>query len=967
MNEDYLVLAENGKTTPAFSLQFAPYNNSQNSTQCSIPYSDPIYHFVYTVAIGKKQLKNETYFFFAGELTNNQSGIFIGMVVLNQTNIAANLSTSNSNMPSTCNNSFTYFLQYLYNYSHQEYFILGVEPRGRRVYGFSTEFILMFDAQNPSALTVWNGSEIWPDKTFIPHAVDISDNFGVISGFIFNGKNASVKHSPMIYLMTFKATSHRPVFVNQYKPLATPGTWQDLLVNADANIYSAKYDMSVSINEHGNVLVGMQFINRVFLFAVNTAQPTRLTFISRHTNGRTLGNGKCIAWLQDGIAALIVNVYTLSYQWSSSQMHVYGIENSSYNSNSTPLSVFPNYHEKLPSALDPVFISLASSPSAVALLDARGHILIYLPTPPGSYLVIEDTGSMPLVSSSRTCMPGTYKNQSGIHDCSLCPPGTRNPGDSPTACIPCSPQSFCPLASVDEVSNLSLQTIIQAIPYPKSPESVIFDEILIQNMFSIGSGRCVLISPFFWTLIVAGIAVLMIVVMGILKHSTKNPRGRKVRAMLKCVFRHTDLIGEGELWVGGLASFSVIVLITFACVFSQNYVKQYPIETSSESRFACDTTMRNAKFQTTVQSLAIPLTTADQKMFDLLNDQEFFLKVDLVNTQINCDAVSIDALFGTTWSTIRWTSCDNINSTLYLVVLLPYQHISVQVNVADPKTIGAIRIGLFGEAKKSGIYSLKELNFYQSFFKIGQILARNLPITMSLTKVVNETLAMDGGESTFGGIHIPTFTVDYNSLFYNVDQFVRSTLISTTLSLVLSETPYYVKNLQQPIAKPSEIIFQNLLFITVCLELFGLIFLSYKLVFKPLYMTALKKKYRKNWKSSEKKKSINGDLAQSAKPARDEVRIDMGRSLSFWMFLFTQIPSLGKVVASLSVYNGRINLFLFFARSFDFISSNIEFFRRKSPDSDNDSEVFYSMNVRHDKRRTRTRLTYKNIQVGISK
>ena len=901
MNEDYLVLAENGKNPPTFSLQFAPYNNSQNSTQCSIPYSDPIHHFVYTVAIGKKQRNDETYFYFAGELTDNQSGTFIGMVVLNQTTIAANLNPPNINMPSTCNNSFTYYIQYLHNYSHQEYFILGVEPRGRWVYGFSTEFILMFDTQNPSALTVWNGSEIWPNKTFIPNAVDISDNFGVISGFIFNGKNASVKHSPMIYLMTFKETSNRPVFVNEYKPRANPGTWQDLLPNADANVYSAKYDMSVSINEHGNVLVGMQFINRVFLFAVNTTQPTRLTFISRHTNGRALGNGKCIAWLQNGIAALLVNVYTLNYQWSSSQMHVYGIENSSYNSNSTPLSVFPNNHEKLPSALDPVFISIASSPSALALLDARGHILIFLSTPPGSYLVIEDTGSMPLVSSSRTCMPGTYKNQSGIHDCTLCPPGTRNPGDSPTACVPCSPQSFCPLASVNEVSNLSLKTIIQAIPYPKSPESVIFDEILIQNMFSIGSGRCIPISPLFWTLIVASIAVLVIVLMGILKHLIENPRGQKIRAIFKCVFRHTDLIGEGELWVGGLASFSVIVLITFACVFSQNYVKQYPIETSSESRFACDTTIRNAKFQTSVQSLAIPLTAADQKMFNLLNDQEFFLKVDLVNTQINCDAVSIDALFGTTWSTIRWLSCDNINSTLFIDVPLPYQHISVQVNIADPKTIGAIRIGLFGEEKKSGSYSLKELNFYQPFFKIGQILARNLPITISLTKVVNETLAMDGGESIFGGIYIPTFTVDYNSLFYNADQFVRSTLTLTTLSLVLSETPYYVKNLQQPIAKPSEIIFQNLLFITVCLELFGLLFLSYKLIFKPLYMTVLNKKHRKNEKGSEKKQSINGDLAQSTKPALGEVRIDMVRSSSFWMFLFTHTPSLPKVVASLSV------------------------------------------------------------------
>ena len=106
---------------------------------------------------------------------------------------------------------------------------------------------------------------------------------------------------------------------------------------------------------------------------------------------------------------------------------------------------------------------------------------------------------------------------------------------------------------------------------------------------------------------------------------------------------------------------------------------------------------------------------------------------------------------------------------------------------------------------------------------------------------MNETLAIDGSDSLFGGLYVPTFTVDYNSLFSTGDQFVRSTITLTTLALTITETPYYVKNLQQPIAKPSEIIFQSLLFMTVCLELFGLIFLSYKLLFKPFYYRFLKK------------------------------------------------------------------------------------------------------------------------------
>jgi hypothetical protein len=697
MNEVFLVLAENGNNPPVFFLQFAPYNNTQPSSQCKIPYPEPIHHFIYTVALGQKQTKDRTHFFFAGELIDNRTGIFIGVASLDYNNILASASPNNSNISLSCNTSFTYQIQYIYNYNHQEYYILGVEPQGRWIYGFTNEFIFIFDTRNTSKLDIWNGNATWPDKTFIPNAVDIRENFGVICGFTYNGRNSTVKYSPMIYLMNFNSSNNRPMIVNQYKPMPTPGTWQDLLPNADANFYSAKYDMSVSINERGNVLVGMQFINRVFLFAVNITQPNKLIFVSRHTNGRSLGNGKNVAWLQDGIAALIVNVYTLNYQWTASQVHVYGIESAGYNSNSTPLSNFPNNHQELPSTLDPIFLNIVASPASLALLDNRGHMLIFNPTPAGSYLTIEDTGTMPLITSSRECPPGTFKNQSGIHDCTLCPSGTRNPGNSPKICIPCSPNSFCPLASVNEVSEAALKTIIQAIPYPKSPESVIFEEILIQNMFAIGTGRCIWISPLFWTLIVAGIAVIIVIIMAALKYLTKDPRGLKIRSIFKCVFRHTDLIGEGELWVGGLASFSIIVLVAFACVFGQNFVKQYPIETSSDSHFACDTTIRNAKFQTSVQSLAIPLSDADQKMFDLLDNQAFILNVDFVNTQINCDAVSIDALFGITWSTIRWLSCDNINATLLLSIPLPYQHISVQINVIDSKTIGAIRLGLFGQ------------------------------------------------------------------------------------------------------------------------------------------------------------------------------------------------------------------------------------------------------------------------------
>ncbi|CAF3669480.1 unnamed protein product [Rotaria sordida] len=872
MNEDFLVLAQNKNDPPSFLIQFAPYNDTQTSLQCSTYYPQMTETFIYTVVVGKKQNKDHIHFYFAGESTNNKSGIFVGIAIYNNNN-------TNSNSSLLCHTSFTYYLQYFFNYQHQEYYILGVEPNGYFTYGFSNEFIFIFDSRNTTILELWNGNLTWPNHTFIPHAVDISENFGVISGFIYNGINSTVKYSPMIYLINFNSSNKHPIVVNQYNPIATPNTWQDLLTNADAHLYSAKYDMSVSINENGHVLVGMQFINRVFLFHVNKIKPTELYFISRHTNGRTLGNGKNIAWLENGIAALIVNVYTLDYEWLSSQIHIYDIQTNGYNSTITPLSIFPNNHQKLPHSLDPIFLNIVSSPSSLALLDNKGHILIFLPTLPGYYLSIKDTETIPLITTSQACMPGTYKNQTGIHDCTLCPSGTKNPGNSNTFCIPCSSNSFCPLASVNEVPQSALKAIIQAVPYPKSPESVTFDEILIGNMFSIRSSHCMFISPLFWTLIVGSFALIVMIIMGCLKYFTRNSRGHKLRNLIKLIFRHTDLIGEGELWVGGLVSLCVIVLICFACMFSENFIQQYPIETSSNSYFDCDTSIRNAKFETSVQSLAIPFTDSNQKMFDLFKNQEFLLNIDFINTVIKCDSISIEALFGITWSTIRWLNCDNINYTLSLSIPLPYQHLSVQVFIEDIKTIGALRIGLSGHEIKNGSYLLKELNFYEAFFKNGLILARYLPIALSITKVINETLSIKGSESNFDGIYIPTFTVDYNSLFFTADQFIRSTLTFTRLIVIISETPYYVQNLQQPIAKPPEIIFQNLLFITVCLELFGLMFLSYKLFFKPLYHFLIKRMFMDRQKNINNKQT--DDYCTYKHKQSSSIYIDMNHTSYF--------------------------------------------------------------------------------------
>ncbi|CAF2732447.1 unnamed protein product [Rotaria sp. Silwood2] len=829
INDILLVQAHNARDPPSFFIQFAPYNNTQNSPQCFTTYSDLLENYVYCVAVGKKPNQNQTQFFFAGESVNGSNRTFMGVAKYNLTNTLSNLSNS-------CATSFTYSMQYLNNYEHQEYFVIGVEPKGLLAYGFSNAFVCIFDSQNASTLESWNSSLTWSNTSFTPHAVEISDNFGIIAGFIKNNQNDTVKYSPIIYLLNFNSSNRHPIVVDQHIPLATANTWQDLLTNADADIYSAKYSMSISINSRGDVLVGMQFLNRVFLLSVNISNPIQLINVSRHTNGRSLGNGRSVAWLDGGnVAAILVNTYSLTYQWSSSQIHFYDMISSTYNSNSTPLSVFPNYHQLLPKSFSSVFLNVISSPKSITLMDDIGSLLIFNPTSAGFYPSIPETGIIPFITSEKPCLPGMYKDQYGINDCILCPIGMKNPGNATIKCILCASESFCSVGSVDEISHSALETVVQVIAYPESPESTIFEEILIHNMFQIGKGHCLVVSPLFWTLIVAGVGIFILIVVGILHCFNTHRISTRLRRGIKSVFKKTDLIREGELWVGGLASFSLVVMVSFAYVFSNGYFKQYPIETTSDSYFACDPAIRNAKFQTNLESLAIPPSETEKNMFELLNDQNLTLNVDFINTLINCDVISLRALFGTTWSTIRWSTCENVHSILSLSIPLPFQLTSVEITLDSIQIIGALRIGLSGHSHEEELYNLKELHAFQSFSKNGSVLARTLPVALSLTKVINETLPMEGEEGNFTGIYILTYGTNTDSLFLSQDQYGRSTSQETIMTIVISETPFYVKNVQEPIAKQAEIIFRTILFTIVCLEIFGLVFILYKLILEPIY------------------------------------------------------------------------------------------------------------------------------------
>lgn len=72
-------------------------------------------------------------------------------------------------------------------------------------------------------------------------------------------------------------------------------------------------------------------------------------------------------------------------------------------------------------------------------------------------------------------------------------------------------------------------------------------------------------------------------------------------------------------------------------------------------------------------------------------------------------------------------------------------------------------------------------------------------------------------------------------MFITSDTYAISTnSTSTELIIDITETSYYIKNVQSPIAKKAEIIFRTLLFAFLCLELCAMTFIINKLLLIPI-------------------------------------------------------------------------------------------------------------------------------------
>ncbi|CAM4808563.1 unnamed protein product [Rotaria magnacalcarata] len=794
-----ILLVESLPSQGAFSLRLAPFNKSLT---CIISYNTPD-QYIYTAAVARLMQNNDTIRFVFIGINKITNAPFIGSLNYAWINVTSYAAAANSaqrnniscNAWNTNNYEIHSFNQFLYDENdtngNLDFFVLDVEPLGQYAYAFAQSFLLLYNLET-------NNVSIQLDL------------FVVVLGYV---GNASTNYTPCAYLLSRSGSNWNVTDTWTYTP-PTSTSWQASLTNWDADTYSAKYDMSVCFNDvKSQVLLGIQVTNSFLLLDIDQASKTFVLPFQLLSNGKAIGMGKALGWLNSDIAVILVNTYSLSYVWSASQIFTY---NMSVNNSTVIKSILPNSQQTLAPEFGPILISLIVTKMGTAImLDSTGNVYILLPSPPGSY---SDT-STKSVSSFLPCIGGSFSSNYDIQPCSLCLQGFTTFGlTGQSSCMPCTDGAFCPLGSAfGNISSSSplLTNLNPASAYPLSPKSTRFDNILMENMFVINRSppkNCVAVSPFFWSSMIIAIGAVIIILMIVLKYAISDPRGKRTHDKLQRFFKQTDMIGDGELWVGGISAVA----------------------------FDCAGTLSNAQFSSGLMSIMVPPNDDELRIFELLDAQIFTLHIDFVNTLYACTDVTLTQIKDKSLP-LTLLSCTNDNGSLSLAVLLPSHGITLQFLFVGINTIGGVRISLAGpsaEEENTSLeaqYNLVELTFAQTLSLNGCVLTEQPSLTMQLTKVINRTSPLhENDEKILSAFWLPYISADVNQIFADESEYIYATSSNTIISLSTSETAFYVLNTQKPIVDDAELVFTDFLFTITCIEMFALIFLIFKLLVLPL-------------------------------------------------------------------------------------------------------------------------------------
>ena len=521
-------------------------------------------------------------------------------------------------------------------------------------------------------------------------------------------------------------------------------------------------------------------------------------------------------------------------------------ENNDSSISPTPIFVYPNNQQHFPyhSSEDPSsfhLVSLFSWTRGFGVITSLYHVqhAILFPIAPPGYVSAEREQpaffeSIIIIPSDR-CLPGTFKSEWGSSPCQLCPPKTINNGSSGIQCETCdtnnesTSSSICFRGGTRQIDRKRLIDRAQADAFPDSPDTSQFDDVLLNHVFKLGSTsnpRCLIVSPMFWGLVAIGLGVILFAGILLLGHFSKMTGSH---AIIKTVFTHLDLIGEGQLWFGGLITLAIIALVALTCKFSISFSDLYPIESvTSDAResLSCDSSLINAKFSSSLQLLSIRKHPEEKPIFDLLDEQNITLRVEFISTGFQCSNVYLQQNFARGKSKkLRDSNCsyDKRDDILTVWSLLPQHLITVQVNLEGPFVVGGLRVCLSGldSTAVDGRYTVQPLDFCHFVYTPDEVLSVNTVTNIEMTKIINRTAAnsIDAeSRGTFSGIWLPTWTTDKSSLWDSdiytseENEYFRSLNWRLSLIVEMRQSKFFVNNVQEPIARGYEIVFKTVLF-----------------------------------------------------------------------------------------------------------------------------------------------------------
>jgi hypothetical protein len=179
------------------------------------------------------------------------------------------------------------------------------------------------------------------------------------------------------------------------------------------------------------------------------------------------------------------------------------------------------------------------------------------------------------------------------------------------------------------------------------------------------------------------------------------------------------------------------------------------------------------------------------------------------------------------------------DATTSVTFPLPTHQTTIQYNMTGPYWIGGIRLCIHGQGQTNTTSTLRELDTCQFYFTPNEAIGRITVVPIVFIKIINRTQALNVAEATlYSGLWMPTFTtISLSDEAYYVEfgNYLRYTSSLTVVQVTFDERPFFVKNIQQPIARATELIFHGLLFTSLCIELFAFTFLLIKLFVIPVF------------------------------------------------------------------------------------------------------------------------------------